>query len=117
MTYCFICLDCKEKFDEFFRAKDIKEPSCPKCVSKNTVRDYESELKTKVVVVYDDSPGFNVSEGVHYKSRKDLQRQVYEHGNEFVEGHGIGKKQTPLYIDERQKELSNKVRAPEIIIE
>jgi len=121
MIYSFKCEDCEEKFDEFFYHKDKKEPLCPKCGSKNTHRDFLTELKSKIVMVYDDSSGFNVSEGVYYKDRKDLQKKVYNRGHEFMDGHGLGKKQTPIYVDEinrdRDERLSNQIKAPEVIIE
>lgn len=42
----FVCLDCKEKFEEF--QKDDNKITCPKCKSENVTQNYSGKCYTKM---------------------------------------------------------------------
>lgn len=47
-SYSYFCSDCKKDFELFFYIKDyVPQPCCQHCGSKNTDRDYISDVMTQ----------------------------------------------------------------------
>ncbi len=47
-TYSYLCEDCNCSFELFFYIKDyVEHPACPKCSTKNTVREYINDVLTQ----------------------------------------------------------------------